>query len=84
MVTDSKPRKKPVPVLLKPPPLYQGRGSYTAELRSSGDVEFVLPRSARSTSKTVDTIKVNSAALPQPFLCPDVIMKWAKDNSQSR
>ncbi|ROT39701.1 hypothetical protein SODALDRAFT_331809 [Sodiomyces alkalinus F11] len=79
MTTNPKPGRKSVPVTLERPPLYQGHGSYTQEPRSSGDMEFVLPRSAtKSTLNTVDTMKVNSAALPQPFLSPDIIMKWAK------
>ncbi|OHW93280.1 hypothetical protein CSPAE12_08229 [Colletotrichum incanum] len=65
--------KLPVKVELALPPLYQGNGSYTENPRGVRDVQFAMPG---SLPKPVEVLRVDSTAVPQPFVDPVALKKW--------
>ncbi|OLN82864.1 hypothetical protein CCHL11_08377 [Colletotrichum chlorophyti] len=70
---DKKSIKAPEKVELALPPVYRGNGSYTVIPKGGRDVQFVLPGTRRNP---VETLRVNSTAIQQPFTNPAVLSTW--------
>ncbi|GJC85087.1 hypothetical protein ColTof4_06996 [Colletotrichum tofieldiae] len=78
--------KLPVKVELALPPLYRGNGSYTENPKGVRDVQFVMPgslpkpdaaRSLKLTVVAVEVLRVDSTAVPQPFVDPVIFKEWS-------
>ncbi|PTB68226.1 hypothetical protein BBK36DRAFT_1114050 [Trichoderma citrinoviride] len=68
-MTDSKTEKQPVKRVLKPVP---DRGIYVHSSKTKSNDQFALPGSVPEP----EIVRINTMAVPQPFLEPDKLEQW--------